>query len=353
MLIINDLHLGVQRSGGTTPQSQIYLKNWLRGKVRMLIDGEYGAVTVNGDLFDGFTVDIAEVVKAYEMFADWMHIAPTRKLNLIQGNHDWNPRGDKMSSFHLLCHFLKAHFDDRVRVFDTGFDELTPEVFCIPHMPNQELFNMEVQKAISYPIAFGSAGYLLLHCNYKNGFAENSDHSLNLGDDQVGDLIKAGWKLVLGHEHIGYELRGGKVIVVGNQFPSSVADCLGNTNKHALRIMHDGVAYVETWGAGTSFARADWQGLADVSSDHYDFIRVEGEATAAQAADAISAISKFRQRSRAFVITNAVKVEGVVAAEEMAAKSIEDIRAFDVLGAIFEHLEPREVEVVKGLINAN
>lgn len=347
MLIINDLHIGVQRTGGTTPQSQVALRNNLRDSVAKLLSTEMGEVTVNGDLFDGFTVDVYEMIKTYEIFSDWLNEVGSRRLNIIQGNHDHNPRGDKVSSFHLLCHFLMARFDEQVRIFDKGYAHVSGNACCIPHMPNQELFNMEVAKAIAEG---GDGGYLLMHCNYKNGFAENSDHSLNLGDDQVGALIKAGWNLVLGHEHIGYELRGGRVVVVGNQFPSSVADCLGNANKHALRLTDDGHKYVETWGAANSFARADWQGLSEIDGDHYEFIRVEGEASAAQAAEAVSAIAKFRQRSNAFVITNAVKVEGVVAADEMAADSIESIKAFDVLGAIFENLEPREIEVVKGLL---
>jgi hypothetical protein len=346
MLVINDLHLGVQRSGGTTPQSQFNLRYSLRESVRRLIDNEMGEVTVNGDLFDGFTVDVVEVVSVYEIFADWLQDVGARDLNLVQGNHDWNPRGDKLSSFHLLGHFLQARFGKRVRIFDKGYAHVSNNVCCIPHMPNQELFNMEVTKAIAEG---GDGCFLLLHCNYKNGFAENSDHSLNLGDDQVGSLIKAGWNLVLGHEHQGYELRGGKVKVVGNQFPSSVADCLGNFQKKALRINGEKSSYVETWESRRSFAMVDWQ---EDNVPVAQFIRFTGEATAAQAADVISRISKFRQNcgDDIFVVTNAVKIEGCAAAEEMAADSIENIKAFDVMGAIFENLEPKEIEVVKELI---
>lgn len=350
MLVINDLHFGVQRTGGTTLQSQQDLRGYLRKSIHNLIENELGHVTVNGDLFDGFNVDVVEVVAVYELFADWLHDVGTRHLNLVQGNHDWNPRGDKLSSFHLLTHFLQARFGDRVSLFDKGYAHIARNVCCIPHMPNQELFNLEVEKAIAE--GGQGDGILLLHCNYKNGFAENSDHSLNLGDDQIGALIKGGWKLVLGHEHVGYELRGGRVTVVGNQFPSSVIDCLGNFKKHALRISDVGeMSYVKTWDAKDSFTRVEWTALQDVPSDAFQFIRVEGEATAAQAAEAVSAISKLRQRSSAFVITNAVKVEGVAAAEEMAADSIENIKAFDVVGAIMEQLTEKEQEVVRSLLS--
>lgn len=352
MLCLNDLHIGVVRSGGTTPQSQACLRDYLRESLESIIATEDREVVINGDFFDGFTVDTNEVVKAYEILAKWLSGSSDdglRVLNMVAGNHDWNPRADKLSSFHLLCHFLRCHFDSQVRVFDKGYAYVSGNVCCIPHMPNQALFDMEIEKAINGESAKGS--YLLLHCNYKNGFAENSDHSLNLSDEQVGKLMIAGWTLALGHEHIGYELRGGRVMVVGNQFPSSIADCLSNKAKNALVIDADGHHYVETWKASDSFAQIDWRELqAGTACLSQQFVRVTGDATAAEAADVIAVISKFRQSSEAYVITNAVKVEGAEAMAEIAEIGLAGVKAFDVMGAIFENLDDAEIECVKGLL---
>lgn len=353
MLIINDVHLGVQRTGGTTLGSQMALRQYLRDGLTNLLKSETDEVTVNGDLFDAFTVDVIEVVKAYEIFADWLFINQNAYLNLIQGNHDSNPRGDKLSSFHLFCHFIRARFPARVKVLDKGYAYIGDKVCCIPHMPNQDLFNIEIDKAIQANIASGST--LLLHCNYKNGFAENSDHSLNLSDDQVGRLMIAGWNLVLGHEHQGYELRGGRVKVVGNQFPSSVADCLGNTEKHALQIDADGtMRYVKTWEREEHFEEVNWRELDGTPRVLRNFFRIVGEATAAESADVVSTIAKFRQAccDNVYVVTNAVKVEGCAIAEELAEVSFDSIQAFDILGAIYERLDEKETAVVKELINA-
>jgi len=219
MLVLNDLHIGVNRSGGTTPQSQVALRTYLLDNLASILDKESGPVVINGDIFDGFTVDTNDVVKTARTLNTWLNKMTLREVHLVAGNHDYNPRGDKLSSFHLLVHMLymsKVH--GRVYVYDKGLKQVSRNVWCIPHMPNQDLFNMEIAEAI--PV--GKPGqYLLLHCNYKNGFAENSDHSLNLSDDQVGDLMKAGWTLLLGHEHVGYSLRGGGGVVAGNQLPSS------------------------------------------------------------------------------------------------------------------------------------
>ena len=345
MICISDLHLGVTRSGGTTPQSQAALRDYLRLCLAHTLDEYEGQhIVINGDLFDNFQVDTSEVIAAHKIFSNF--IKDGGALTLVMGNHDASMKGDKVSSFHLLAHILKSTDPGSVDVVDhtNGFCAVGDGVFAISHCMNQSLFDLELEKAMKYD---GEASYLLLHANYKNGFAENSDHSLNINDEQVGALMRAGWTLVLGHEHQGYTLRGGRVIVVGNQFPSSVADCIGDPEKHLLEI-DGGVKFVCTWDANGSYIEADWRNLADIEDYQYNFIRVVGNATALEAAAVIKAVSQLRQRSEAFVITNSVKVEGQDMT--MNTESIESLKAFDLLGAIYAELNEREIETVKELM---
>ena len=351
-LIISDTHIGVQRAGGTTPQSQQALRDYLRNSLESLLATENEWVVVNGDLFDKFTVDTSEVLLTCEIFYRWLGERPSAKLTLISGNHDWSPRGHEVSSFHLLVAMLQmSSVGHRVLIRDhtNGFSTAGAigclNVFCIPHMPNQALFDAEIQSAAATP---GKDWYLLLHCNYKNTFADHSDHSLNLSDDQVGALMEAGWSLIIGHEHIGYSLRGGRVLVVGNQFPSSVSDCLSNQTKHAVRLTDKGLELVQTWSRDGFYLEVDWRQIEEGAGA--DFIRVTGEATSAEAAEVIKAISTLRQTSDAFVITNAVKVAGHDMSGEKAAESIENLKAFDVLSAIYENLNEAEVDTVRGLL---
>ena len=343
MIILNDLHLGVTRSGGTTPQSQAALRNYLRKSLSETLE-DYGGehVVINGDLFDSFQVETSEVIAAHKIFQE--HLERGGGLTLIMGNHDSSAKADKVSSFHLLAHILKSTHPDYVGVLDhtDGFSHVDENVYAISHCLNQSLFDLELAKAAKRD---GEDSYLLLHCNYKNGFAENSDHSLNINDEQVGALMRAGWTLILGHEHQGYTLRGGRVIVVGNNFPSSVADCIGDPAKHLLEI-DGGVKFVCTWDANASYIEADWRDLTNI--DGYNFIRVVGNATALEAAAVIKAVSQLRQRSEAFVITNSVRVEGQDMT--MNTESIESIKAFDVMGAIYAELNEREIETVKELM---
>jgi len=343
MIILNDLHLGVTRSGGTTPQSQAALRNYLRKSLSDTLEEYVGEhVVINGDLFDSFQVETSEVIAAHKIFQE--HLERGGGLTLIMGNHDSSAKADKVSSFHLLAHILKSTHPDYVGVLDhtDGFSHVDENVYAISHCLNQSLFDLELAKAAKRD---GEDSYLLLHCNYKNGFAENSDHSLNINDEQVGALMRAGWTLILGHEHQGYTLRGGRVIVVGNNFPSSVADCIGDPAKHLLEI-DGGVKFVCTWDANASYIEADWRDLTNI--DGYNFIRVVGNATALEAAAVIKAVSQLRQRSEAFVITNSVRVEGQDMT--MNTESIESIKAFDVMGAIYAELNEREIETVKELM---
>lgn len=353
MLIISDTHLGAVRKGGTTPETQAALRASLQDSLRSFLGGaEDNHLVINGDLFDSFTVEPSEVVRVYETLADWLNTSERNTLTLIQGNHDWNPRGDKLSSFHLLAHFMASHFGEHVvRVIDKGFAPVADGVWAIPHMPNQDLFDMEIQKAIDS----GYGKYLLLHANYCSTFAEHSDHSLNVSPEQVKALADAGWHLILGHEHQGRDLP--HATIVGNQWPSSIADCLSHGSaqkdgtKYALRVTPTGLEKITTWDAIGDYVEMDWRELDFEAVQR--FIRVTGDASAAEAEEAMSAIARFRQKSKALVVGNAVKVEGVSVDMEGFEGSIgEAVKSFDVLSALLEELTEREAEVVKGMMNA-
>jgi len=111
------------------------------------------------------------------------------------------------------------------------------------------------------------------------------------------------------------------------------------------------VEFVDTWARTDDvggFREVDWRDLAK-APDGPLFIRVSGDATAAEAPSVIKAISKFRQTSKAFVITNGVKVEGVAGADELA-QSVEDIRSVDVLEMLIDTLDPDQAACVRKLL---
>lgn len=345
--IINDLHLGTQRQAGTTPMTQDMLRGYLQNWLITFCFEHRGHLVINGDLFDGFTVDVLEVIQAYNTLSMYLS-EPTNRITLVAGNHDYSPKGNKLSSFHLLAHFLTAHFNSQVQVIDYrhGFTKISEGLYAIPHMPNQDLFDMQIFRAAGVP----EVGTLLLHANCKNTFAENSDHSLNLSAEQVTGLMIKGWNLVFGHEHQGYTLRGGRITVVGNQVPSSIADCLGNTIKQYAVFTDGKLDLVTCWKLEDDYIEVDWTDIENLDHDSYRFIRVIGTATAEQASEVVSTVAKLRQRTQALVVGNAVRIEGVAEFDALAELSFEDLKKVDILALLLEELTEREGNVVKELL---
>lgn len=360
-LLINDTHLGVQRMSGTTPESASRLCEWLQQSVRdLMFQHTDKDIVINGDLFDQFQIAALHALGFYYTAAEWLNKArvienprngkftfPQPRLIIGRGNHDWSKDSSKLSSFDFVCRILAAQFGDRFVVV-TEPKWLDDGIYMIPHMPNQELFDLELGRVGK---AKPQQGRLLLHANYDNNFTSESDHSLNVSKAQAEKLVSVGWQLIFGHEHQARRMLAGKVLITGNQFSSSVADCLNNPDgKKYAHIITPNLQFepVETWNAAADFSQVDWQNLAEYDGTAH-FIRVTGTATAEQAPEMISAISKFRQANDAFVITNAVSVEGVRDMDDLPA-SMEDVKAFDVLGFLYEQLSEEQRTAVKKLL---
>lgn len=333
LTIINDLHVGAERSAGTTPLTAWQLRQYLLEEFERLV-AQAGSLVILGDLFDTGHVPMADLFRAWEILRT--HCSNGAPLCLVQGNHDLEKTLTKLSSFQFLCKMLQAEFPN-VTVVDAP-QMIRDGVYVIPHLANQDLFD---QALVSVP----ACKYLLVHCNYDNKFAVESDHSLNLSLEQAMKLpVK---HIVFAHEHQAKTALGGKVFIAGNQFPSSISDCLGNDEKFLTQLLPDRLEKVRTWAAAGNYAEQDWRSLSD---DGSKFIRVVGEASAEESADVVTAISKFRNKSKALVITNAVKVEGAADGDQIQV-TLEQVKAFDVLDALLETLDEREQGVVKRLLN--
>jgi calcineurin-like phosphoesterase family protein len=353
MLIINDLHIGFNRQGGTTPTSKEGLRTYLHSAISDFLQArdDEDHLVILGDLFDNFEVSSRDWIAAYAFCIDWLK--ERRRLTLIAGNHDHSPKALRTSSFEALAYVLEVAYPSDVHVI--GIDdifEVERGVWAIGHCSNQDIFDKMLASALAQT-KDGDA--LLLHANYDNHFASQSDHSLNVSSDQAREFIDRGVTLIFAHEHqarrempLNAKQTGAEVIVLGNQWPTSVADCLGNTDKFAHTLRCGVLEPVRTWHHGDAaapFSRVDWRELDD---NEKGFIRVEGDATSAEASDVVNRIAQFRQKSSAFVVTNAVKVDGIAAAEDLP-EAFEASKKFDVLAYIRDHLDAREFAMVEKL----
>lgn len=354
--VINDLHLGVKRTGGTTPQSAKALRDWAFNEYRKLLDTavENGAkrIIVNGDLTDRFDIDLLDALEMYSITADCIRFQNIAIVWAL-GNHDLSKDSAKMGTVEFIGNLLQTQFPDQFLLIDTP----TPlgDFYVIPHLVNQSEFDEALEEALRLAPPF-----LFLHCNYDNPFAGAADHSLNLSREQARAFKRKGVTVVLGHEHQGRSDMGDSVLVVGNQFPTSVSDCLahGDAQKDGMKYMliidNAKVERVCTWMAIHDYAEVDWRELAgdpgstsQVEWDNLRFIRVSGDCSRDESNEAIKAIANLRKTHSAFVITNAVKVEGIEATEFDV--SIEDIGAVDVVQLLYDMLSPEQVDKLRKL----
>lgn len=355
-LVVNDLHLGVQRSGGTTRTSADELREWghqMHAKLlNIAVEEGCTDVIVNGDLSDVYDLPLAQALEIYSVVDEFLTRCPTIRLHWALGNHDLSKDSSRLGTVAFIGAILSAKYPNFYLV--SSPQPVCVGVYILPHVPNQDLFDLELSRVPE------ETQWLFLHCNYDNTFATQADHSLNLSREQAKELKARGIKMVLGHEHQGREALGGHVIIVGNQFPTSVADCLPHGDaqkdgkKRALIIDHSAGTheYVTTWDPDSEdgwYAEVDWRELKDVVEEGRGFIRVVGDASAAESSEAIKAIAAFRQRSKSFVITNAVKVEQVEGMEDIA-ESIEDIRTVNVISLLMEMLDPQQRAKVEELM---
>lgn len=327
---ISDIHAGAVRSAGTTPTTRQTLRERILLKLESLLPDQ-GDLLIGGDLFDATHIAASDLFATYGILTRWLTAHPNSYLYSSRGNHDCASSSNVMSSFDLLGKLLTMHFPDRYVHIDKP--TATPHGYVIPHMPNQVLFDDAIA-------AVPECDFLFVHCNISNCFAAQSDHSLNLSLEQIA-ACKAK-QIVCAHEHHGRTL--GKVTIPGNQIGSSVSDWLSPGDKQ-YAVIRDGKLTLHTCARrADEFAEMPWN---DLKPSTAPFIRISGEATAAQASEALAAVAAYRRTSEALVVANAVKVQAAEGADFEDA--VADMKGYDVMSMLREVLEPNEVKILEGL----
>jgi len=348
MLFTSDTHLGVNRSGGTSPLTYAMLLEYTHERFDGLLDipTADGCVLIGGDLLDGFLVSNAVLLRTFNSISARLASGVVKTLYISRGNHDTSKDSTKLSSFDLLGALLTDAYPEQVVVINEptliSWGE-GGEGWVIPHAPNQDVHDLWLEEVIAQPALF-----VFLHANYSNGFAAEADHSLNVTKEQCAALEAAGVRhIVFAHEHQQNTHPNG-VLIVGNPFPTSVSDCLNNTYKRALQIDGGQISEVVTWQDKGSYFEVDWAKL-DLIPEEAQFVRVKGEATDEQAASVMEAISTLRKKHGAFVITNAVVVNGR-ALDVSALEAVEQVQQFDVTEFLFDNLTKAQADYLRSML---
>lgn len=338
--IINDCHIGTVRTSGTTPNTQLELRQYIIDRFQALLPDD-GDLMILGDLFDKENIPISDVLKTYEILLDWLFKG--NNLYLVAGNHDLSKTSSILSSFDFLGGLLTKLFPAQVVVIKQA--QMTPYGYVIPHVANQDLFNVELEKV-------PPCDYLFLHCNYDNGFASQLDQSLNLSQEQAS--TSPAKKIVIAHEH--YHRESGKILLPGNQIPSSCADWASAQDKFYTDLLFtDGGSYKASLSPvlsrGDEYAELDWRELSVPTLDTYRFVKITGTASAEEASAVVTQISKARQAAKTLVITNGVTIESQDGVSEQFSQSLDGVKAFNVWEALKKILDRGEIETLEGIMH--
>lgn len=334
LTIINDTHIGAIRSAGTTANSQLKLREHILTKFEALLPSS-GDLMILGDLFDTFAVPVSDFFKTYTLLLAWLSKPTAGKLYLVAGNHDLSKTSNQMGSFDLLGNLLQVTKQEVVSVIK-GVGCMTPYGYVIPHMPNQDLFDLELAKV-------PACDFLFVHCNYDNYFAAQSDQSLNLSRAQAEACPAK--SIVFAHEH--HARVSGKALVIGNQIASSVSDWLPNVDKRCAHIRDSRISYTVCGSRAEEFCNVSWDADATAELQHL-FIRVVGTVSADVAPAVLTKLATLRKQSPALVITNAVVIESS-GEEAVLAESLETVQGFDIWQALRTVLSAEEVAILESV----
>lgn len=329
LVILNDVHIGAIRSGGTTPSTALVLRRKLLDAFEQLLPKNKDLMLL-GDLFDKANIPLTDVLETYKILCNWLDSNPDSWLYNVAGNHDLSGSSNVLSSFQFLGALLKHSYPYRYMHIEEPSS--TPYGYVIPHLRNQDLFDLALSQAPKGEILF-------LHANFESPFAQHSDQSLNFTHDQVKDAML----VVCAHEHQARSVKN--IEIPGNQIASSVSDWLGAESKRFLTLTSKGEYYTECVRAEAEFIIQDWKALEETE---HAFVRVEGLASAEQASEVVNAINRFRKKSQALVITNAVKIEsdGITVDFE---STLEKVQGFNVMEALRSFLSAEEMKIIESL----
>jgi hypothetical protein len=271
--------MGVRRSAGTTPESRLALEKWMFEQFDKCLAIPHDKLLIAGDLFDKRSVPehiMFEVIKRLRH----------EDCSIMLGNHCLGGVNDQLtlSSAEFVAKLSGCEIISEPTVWEG--------LYCIPHLFNQQRHEEAIAEVPDDVI-------LVTHANIDNPWA-SGEHSLNLSLEEIKALELRGVTVLAAHEHANR--KQGIVTVLGNQYPSSIADALGGSK--FCHILEDGVLTpIETWNP-TDFVEMHH---SEMYPTDVRFIRITGECAVAEYAEVVRKIAAYRKTSKAFIVASSVK----------------------------------------------
>lgn len=211
--LCSDPHLGLSRKTHTTRDSA---RRWGQEIFVRTLEavGREGKTVLNGDLFD-------RTYNTETVISQGIAIALECE-KVLAGNHDETNRADTKCSLDIVAGVTQ----NVVKQEELGvpFFSHNQQMFMVPHHPTQELFHEALTSALHEAAASQERyKYLFVHCN-RGELPNMTEETLTILDEQEDELLQVFDRIFYGHLHEPKIEKEGKVIQLGNIFPTSFSD---------------------------------------------------------------------------------------------------------------------------------
>ena len=297
VIFYTDPHLGLSRVANTTPSSSENLRQRIFDHLVNNVLKKQGTKVCAGDLFDKYSNNEITILQG-------VHVADATDV-ILAGNHDLVNQADKMGSLQLIEEMYSDN-DECTIVLPEQFSQpynrsyfITPsglDLLLIPHVGSQDLFDLSLENAHDHAKAnrrSGQTTVLVLHCNYDLSPERTTDTTLNLTSDVAKYLLEAYDYILLGHEHMPAEHFDGRLIIIGNVFPTGMGDI---SDKRILCYHPDGRFESQTiWEAASGYQEFDHRQVPEATQAN--FVRITGEIEAGHMLELTRAVASMWRRS--------------------------------------------------------
>lgn len=235
---------------------------------------------------------------------------------VVGGNHDSTSRADDKSSLELIASIcpsiLSADIAKPEIHFGLEFDS-GEVVTVIPHQANQEFFD----KAVVMACKGEMKDLVILHCNYNNPFTDGVDTALNLSPDQAEQLLKYYRYIVIGHEHTPRRELEGRLVALGNTFPTSFSDLSNKYVWHYDNTKADPWSRTQVWDKETYFLKLDAAEIYNLPESEFEleedsiapqFVDIYGQLDAEHMPELAARIAMIWDKWQPFMVRNDVNV---------------------------------------------
>lgn len=328
-VVFSDPHIGKVLKSNTTPEGRASLSEATNLTAFNLVKRWHSKnvpIICNGDMFDKAHNSEAVLLSGMAVL--------TKTYRCLAGNHDVTPKAGAVTSLEAASRLMP----DEHLISMAPYGEVRVEQFTlksaegsgvksvhvmVPHHTTGELFRKALAQAtelVTAQVPGDVATFLHLHCDYNADYGNQNEQAQNLSIVEAKELLDSGFDFILiGHDHRYRTDFGGRLIILGNTYPTGFGD-LGVKYEHHFSWKGDmdkstgRPLYTHTPVELVPDLRLDLRWSPDLSVEELDcrgkFVTLEGSLKPDEALKLSKTIKALRQQNP-YALRSTVEVEAL------------------------------------------